>query len=56
MKWAMLANTAAWIATGAAIAVACLVTKSGWWLWFMLVPLLGSVGNKETKTPKQGDQ
>ena len=29
MKWVMLANAAAWIATGATVAVVCWVTKSG---------------------------
>ena len=32
----------AWVATGAAVAVSVYITKSGWWLWFMLLPLLVS--------------
>jgi len=29
----------AWAATGAAITAAIWITGSGWWIWFLLLPL-----------------
>jgi len=36
----------AWVSVGLAVAVACWVTKTGWWLWFMVIPLLAGVGGE----------
>ena len=39
-----LSNAAMWIATGAAVIVAILVTESASPLWFMIMPTLATLG------------
>lgn len=51
---AVLINAAMWLGVSAAIITALLITGKASVLWFFLIPLLGTVGFKQTE--KENDE
>lgn len=56
MKWPYIAYSAAWVATGAAVCVAVIVTRRVSPMWFFLLPMLISVGGAKSKEDTQNEQ